>query len=80
MSGDKADLLEYFSNKHNCYKDISEIRKLYKLDITQEQADKALKSLLLMFLYCPKELSIAVEATIQEFEYRMKFIGITIKA
>lgn len=67
---------QYYSIKENVYKDLCEVRKLFSTNTTEPQAKAGYKALLMMRLYCPDNCMIPVDATIDEFEYRMKYAGI----
>lgn len=64
-------LIDYFADAKNCYKDLGQLRKLYNTTTTAEEARNAQKSLHLMYLYCPDELSMQVRSAMEELEYRM---------
>ena len=65
---------EYFAVEENCYKDLGQLRKLYNKNTTVEEARNAQKSLHLMYLYCPEDLSSIVLATMDEFGLRMNVL------
>lgn len=74
MSETKDYMVDYYAKKENCYRDIGEARKLFGSTRTTEAEYNAMeKGLGLMFLYCPKEILVCVEATIAEAEMRKIF-------
>jgi len=60
-------LIEYYSDKENCYTDIKLAREAFgSTKTTEEQYDQLEKALGIMFLHCPEEISGIVEATLRE--------------
>ena len=65
MSGDA--LIEYYSDKDNCFAEIGVARKTFgNTKTTEEQYDQMEKALGIMFLYCPEDIQHFVQATMEE--------------
>jgi hypothetical protein len=72
----KDDLSEYYKVAKNCYDDLCMVRKLFSTRTTEKEAKAGWKALQIMKIYCPKECVEPVDATIYEFEWRMKIMGL----
>lgn len=67
---------EYYSDKENCFADICEARKAFGSTLTTEdQYDAMEKGLGIMFLHCPEEISVIVEATMSEAAWRRPYFN-----
>ncbi len=69
-------LIEYYSNKDNCYADICTARKAFGSTLTTEdQYDAMEKGLGIMYMHCPEEISMQVLATIEEATFRREYFN-----
>ena len=78
MADECVDISKNFDTKEKCFQAMGDVRKLYNTRTTEPQAKAANKALHLMVVYCPVEIIGMVEATIQEFEWRMNHMGFDI--
>ena len=70
------ELIEYYSDKENCFADIREARKAFgNTKTTVEQYDALEKGLGIMMLWCPEEIKGIVEATLFEAEWRRPYFN-----
>ena len=77
MHNETSDpLIEYFSDKQNCYTDIKLARDAFGSTLTTaDEYDQMEKTLGIMFLHCPVEISEIVLATIQEATWRKPYFN-----
>jgi hypothetical protein len=69
-------LIEYYSNKENCFVDIRAARKAFgSTKTTEEEYDAMEKGLGIMYLYCPEDTQNIVEATISEATWRRLYFN-----
>lgn len=69
-------LIEYYSDKQNCFDDICAARKAFGSTATTEaEYDQMEKALGIMFLHCPEEIQHIVEATIWEADMRRHYFN-----
>lgn len=72
-------LIEYYSDKENCFSDIRDARKAFGSTATTEEAyDQMEKALGIMYLHCPEEIQGIVEATMQEATWRRPYFNFQI--
>ena len=70
------ELVEYYSDKKNCFADICQARKAFgSTETTVEQYDAMEKGLGIMLLWCPEEIRGIVEATLFEAEARRPYFN-----
>ncbi len=71
-----SEIKELFKDKGYCLKELSNARKLFGSTTTTEvQYTMMEASLALMYLYCPKEIQILVQATLTEAEQRKVYFN-----
>lgn len=65
------DIREYYQDADNCKADIHAARKAFgNKNTTRSQYDQMEKTLLLMLIHAPEELTSIIESTIYEAEQR----------
>lgn len=69
-------LIEYYSDKENCFADIHVARNAFGSTLTTEDEYNAMeKGLGIMYLHCPEEIAEIVLATMQEATYRKPYFN-----
>ena len=69
-------LIEYYSDKENCFSDIRDARKAFgNTETTEDAYDQMEKALGIMYLHCPEDIQHIVLATMDEATWRRPYFN-----
>lgn len=69
-------LIEYYSDKENCFTDIRAAREAFgSTRTTEDEYDQMEKALGIMFIHCPEDVQGIVEATMYEATWRRPYFN-----